>query len=199
MVKIKRSLFVFTLLMMLSFNAIVWAFPNEPTGFRGIAWGTSYEDVAKKYPVNTYNISSKQNSETIKSYSFFIDEPSICGFTINNPIVVYFYNDKLHSVWLDLDINNDTSSEFLEEVSLLKNRLVSLYGKADYDKTDKQGLKIKAFLLWEGKTSIVSSIMTYELDTNCKNLTLSLCSAKFINEEIQAEKQDELNKAKQGW
>ncbi|MBP5212430.1 MAG: hypothetical protein J6Z30_06190 [Pyramidobacter sp.] len=46
--KMSRKVFA-ALALVLAFCAAAWAFPNEPTGFNGIAWGSRWEGMASQF------------------------------------------------------------------------------------------------------------------------------------------------------
>ena len=46
--KLSRKVFA-AFALVLALSAVAWAFPNEPTGFNGIAWGSRWEGMASQF------------------------------------------------------------------------------------------------------------------------------------------------------
>lgn len=83
--KLSRKAFAaFALVFALS--AAAWAFPNEPTGFNGIAWGSRWEGMA-----NQFRPSRRPASDGNYYYEKIYSHPQWIGYRLNT--IDYIFRD----------------------------------------------------------------------------------------------------------
>lgn len=144
---------IFLILILISANC--FAYPHEPNGFRGVPWGASYEDVAKKFPNIVYDSFSSLNSPSIQVYNVTITNPYICGVPIDNPISMMFYKNQLYYVFLDLSGNNDFYT-VMNRQRLLRQKLMESYGKETNYEFKKHSIDSGDMCYWwEGEKTII--------------------------------------------
>ncbi len=101
---------------------ILFAFQNEPVGFRGIRWGTHIEELLDMVPAYGIKTDIEENVADCKFYTKKNDNMKIGDSDINK-IAYGFYKGRFYNV--RIFVNN------LENYSSIKQTIFQLYGNAD--------------------------------------------------------------------
>jgi len=127
---------LFTLLL---FTNTVFAFPNEPEGFRELKWGDSVKTLFKYYPDATFEKSREYQMNTSDStvfnvYKVQLNNINLSTLKLNKEAEYVFHNNQFVGVILksitSKSLNNikNTESKFIEN-------MVTLYGPPTETKT----------------------------------------------------------------
>lgn len=206
----KKFLF-FISIIYLSITSVALAFPNEPTGFRGLEWGSSIEEFKQKYPNDFYEIDISTEKKEInellgdldnKLYGVLAENNSISGVPIYSPIKYHFWSNQLDFIQIGLGRFDITETYNVER--RLLSALETLYGECTKKYVDgtifTNDGRIANMYFWKGDKTIISLFATYR-DKNKYHSSLLLTIA---SKEIQDKRSEQIeinmqSKAKQGW
>lgn len=193
---------IFIVLIIFFLSSSVWAYPNEPDGFRNLKWGDDLSTFQQKYPdafywpLDQHEKSSPAMAGISKYCVYWNGNQSLSGIPMKYAYFI-FWDDKLLAVDIDLS-SNDFSDTFSNEIDL-SMRLKALFGK--YYKTEKGSLSdIRlAYYYWYGSLTDITLIGLYNKEAHSSSVTLSLISpelneahSKYVDSVLR-------DKAKQGW
>lgn len=204
----KKFLF-FISIIYLSITSVALAFPNEPTGFRGLEWGSSIEEFKQKYP-NAYEVEIRLKKEReelfgntgniaycVPSENDFLSQVSIAA-----PIKYHFWNNQLEDV--SIDISGDSLLSTTNNEQRLLAALETLYGECTTKYVDGSIVtndgQFTNMYFWEGATTSLFLLSNYrDQHKHQSSLSLSIASQEIRNKRIKQSKLNMQEKAKQGW
>lgn len=199
-----KKFFPFIFLLFLSINSIVLAFPNEPTSFRGLNWGSSIEDLKEKYP-SCYEMKDDKVNALMKdttgqimiAYGTHLENDSISNIPIEKPIRYNFWNNQLEGVTIDISRDSFAASTYNE--NQIVTALETLYGDCTR-KSFKGTSSYTNTYFWQGPICKISLIATYQNnDQNKSKVTILLTSKKISDKRLAQLEKIRQNKIKQGW
>lgn len=197
---------IFIVLIIFFLPSSVWAYPNEPDGFRNLKWGTSLDFFLQKYPNAQYVIPDKLHNNFLSDYiEYNVDSnnSTISGITIASPITYTFWNNKLIFVKINLS-GNCIASTYANEEKIL-NKLRVLYGTYDFNNEsgsildrNKEWFKMYS---WEGNATNIILMSDYYFSDSpyTSSLSLSLYSSQLLSTRNKLIQQKQQAEAKQGW
>lgn len=195
-----KILFIFIYLLM--FPLSVLAYQNEPTGFRGLEWGNTLEEISNKQPTYFF-VEFNRPKENIVNYDVYIDDNKLSDVTFVNPVSMFFYNGRLSSILIEFN-HNEHYQDVLDKYKDLSPKLLSFFGtpQTSTEKNDNL-MSYRVFQVWAGNiTTIALDLEIGRQFTQEKyngNLYLNLFSTA-INKEITASDAERLAQtAKKGW
>ena len=195
-----KTLFLFTYLLI--FPLSVFAYQNEPTGFRGLDWGDTLEEISNKQPTYFF-VEFNRPKENIVNYDVYIDDNKLSDVAFVNPVSMFFYNGKLSNILIEFN-HNEYYQDVLDKYKDLSPKLLALFGnpQTSTEKNDNL-MSYRVFHVWAGDiTTIALDLEIGRQFTQEKyngNLYLNLFSTA-INKEIRGSEAERLSQiAKKGW
>lgn len=197
-----KKIFIVLIIFILPSN--VFAYPNEPDGFRNLKWGDSIETITQLYPIFIeQDIQNHPDGPYAQNYDIYIDDNSLSGLKFQNPISVSFWNNKLYYIYFDFSEDNSISSVMNNEKTLTKH-LFSLFDSVKplvWNGTRPNIYSNTYF--WNGETTDILLSSAYNTFIGSQQipgiLYLSLTSSQISREIRNSERNRIAQIAKQGW
>lgn len=196
---------LFTLLL---FSNTVFAFPNEPEGFRELKWGDSVKILFKHYPNATLEktfIPSKttEDNNVFTVYKSILKNKKLSGLDLNKEADLIFCNDKFIGIMLESTIIQPYA-DFSNIYSNFFENMTYLFGPPTEQKTESNLSKTfyKIQNIWSSNISKIQVNTSMIVSPYKQKHTIKILIFQqkffdiFINGELNAIQEEIRN---QGW
>ncbi len=185
-----------TLIALITLNATVFAYQNEPDGFRQYKWGMSVQKVMAVADRDKiiYNNKTFHPDKHFTHYELYPHKSNIGGLNFVVPISLSFYNNKLYSVKIIMfEYLPKDKALLISGRTSLRRLFSSLYG-------EPKRYKIDDLILWLGnKTEINIETMYHGFMVYDDAVYLTYTSEVIDQERIKAQRTKEISEASAGY
>lgn len=201
----KRTILLILLALML--DTSVFAFDNEPNGFRGLEWGTSIAEFKQTYPDATYipprDIEFAFPPVTTK-YLVPANGSKLSNVPIIEPLEYSFYNNQLESIQIALS-GEDNFKNYYNQRDLIA-KMTCMYGEpiCRLDKLENFGpgdlARHACMYEWEGPIAGITMISTYNDPKHDESrLVLTIYSRRVQDARLAEQFRLKISEYRSGW